>query len=366
MDVDERLRRAAHQLSASLAGERIPDTPRPARHAWMSAVVGALVTLGTVGGAAMLLMDGSPRVGLESVSSTTESSFTATTLPPAADVIQFVSDEHGFEITYPADWYRADEILAPALTSPPQQLEEVLSLGTFPLRPGGVECPHVPVNALLDLGSDDVLVSIILGNQGTGDRWPTAFGAASFLPTPAAGDAPIDAQTCSGRSDLDYHVGVFALDGRQVQIFVAFGAGVDDTTRAQTWGILDSFTWATTSPTTTTLTTTTTLRPGADPATGPLFGDPSDVVLLFDDGIDGVLALDPDGRVGSRSVIDGQVAGSSPYRMTRVGDTLVVGWAASTQSTSAPGSQRCWATPPSTFQPRKPTGFGWSTGQAAA
>ncbi len=50
------------------------------------------------------------------------------------------------------------------------------------------------------------------------------------------------------------------------------------------------------------------------------------MVLLFDDGIDGVLALDPDGRVGSRRAIEGQVAGDQPYRIARAGDTLVVGW----------------------------------------
>lgn len=245
MDVDETLRRAAQQLSASLAEEPIPNAPRPTRRSWVVAVVGALVTLTTVGGIAVLMRgDSSPQGGIDSVSSTTVSSSTTTTLPTTAGDIQFVSDEHGFEITYPADWYRSDEILAPALTSPPQGIEEVLSLGTYPLRPGGAKCPHVPLNALLDLGSDDVLISIILGNQGTGDPWPAAFGTSSFLPAPDAGDAPIDARTCSGRSDLGYHFGVFTLDGRQVQIFVALGDGVDDATRTQTWGILDSFTWA--------------------------------------------------------------------------------------------------------------------------
>ncbi len=257
MDVDETLRRAAQQLGASIAEGPIPDAPRPTRRTWLVVAVAAAVTLGTVGGIAVLMRGGgSPQAGIDTSSSTTVSPSTTTTIPTTARDIRFVSEEHGFEITYPADWYRSDEILAPALTSPPQGIEEVLSLGTYPLRPGGAECPHVPLNALLDLGSDDVLISIILGNQGTGDPWPAAFGTSSFLPAPGAGDAPIDAQTCSGRVDLDFHFGVFALDGRQVQVFVASGDGVDDVTQTQAWRILDSFAWTNTTTTTTTTTTT--------------------------------------------------------------------------------------------------------------
>ncbi len=60
-------------------------------------------------------------------------------------------------------------------------------------------------------------------------------------------------------------------------------------------------------------------------AAEPLFGEPIDLVLVFDDGIDGVLAVDPDARVATRSVVDGQRAGDQPYRLTIVDDQLVVG-----------------------------------------
>ena len=83
----------------------------------------------------------------------------------------------------------------------------------------------------------------------------------------------------------------------------------------------------TSGPVTTTPSVSTTVpEETAIPPTGPLFGDETGHVLLFDDGIDGVLALDPDARIGSRSVIDGQREGDQPYRMHRVADTLVVGW----------------------------------------
>jgi len=374
---------------------------------------------------------------------------------------QYINEEHGFEITYPEDWYRADEILAPALSSPPQLIEEVLSLGTYPLRPGGPRCPNVPENALMDLTSRDVLISIMLGGVSGVDRWPEAFGAASFPPR----DVPVDAQTCIGQPNLDVRTGSFTLDGRDVRVMVAFGADVTLNRQYHTWQILDSFKWTDTTgfdcpvtippkpgfippdgypstpvfgvwygteglwtvletdgsyrprktvlwsanfpggaeeerpavdvtwtrldagdvsisndglatnaytpedgdfmiagldpreqgcwevtarykgamlsyvyfvpgvyPTTTTssvaTTTTTTKSTAAIPPTGPLFGEEVPWILLFDDGLDGVLAIDPNERIGSRSAVAGHRAGDQPYRLTLVDDHLVVGWGA--------------------------------------
>jgi outer membrane protein assembly factor BamB len=50
------------------------------------------------------------------------------------------------------------------------------------------------------------------------------------------------------------------------------------------------------------------------------------VLLLLDDGIDGLTAVDADRRLAGRSVVEGQRAGDEPYSMIRVGDKLVVGW----------------------------------------
>ncbi|GMR02316.1 MAG: hypothetical protein BMS9Abin20_0646 [Acidimicrobiia bacterium] len=365
----------------------------------------------------------------------------------------YINEDNGFEIAYPVDWYQADEILAPALTSPPQKIEEVFSVGTYPLRPGAARCPNIPENALLDLGPEDVLLSIVLGG-GSGDApWPNAFGPDSFLPT----DVPIDAQTCIDQPDLDARSGSFNLDGRDVQVFVAFGKFATPEKRMQTWQILDSFAWTETSTTTTTVppascpvtippqpgfappdgypstpvsgvwygteglwttietegisrprktvlwsvnflggreegqpevdvtwtridipgeptsnggyatnaytdeegwfmiagldpnepgcwqvtasykgatltyiylapgdasTTTTTLQTAAD----PLFGVEVPWVLLFDDGLEGILAIDPNERIGSRSVIDGQRPGDQPYRLQLANGYLVIGW----------------------------------------
>ncbi len=57
----------------------------------------------------------------------------------------------------------------------------------------------------------------------------------------------------------------------------------------------------------------------------PLFGDAMPWVLLFDDGLNGVLAIDPNNRIAARSVIDGQQGGDPPYRLDLAGGHLVVG-----------------------------------------
>ena len=62
------------------------------------------------------------------------------------------------------------------------------------------------------------------------------------------------------------------------------------------------------------------------PAEGPTFGEETGVLLLFDDGVDGLTAVDPDRRLAGRSVVEGQHAGDEAYSMIRVGDKLVVGW----------------------------------------
>jgi hypothetical protein len=63
------------------------------------------------------------------------------------------------------------------------------------------------------------------------------------------------------------------------------------------------------------------------PPDGPIFGEETGVVFLFDDGLEGLIAVDPDGRLAERSPVEGQRAGDEPYSMIRVGDKIVVGWA---------------------------------------
>lgn len=93
---------------------------------------------------------------------------------------------------------------------------------------------------------------------------------------------------------------------------------------------LSSLTVPTTTPTTTPSvapSTTPAAEPAIDiPAEGPVFGEETGVLLLLDDGLEGVTAVDLDGRRYGRSIVEGQRAGDEEYSMVRVGDKLVVGW----------------------------------------
>lgn len=62
------------------------------------------------------------------------------------------------------------------------------------------------------------------------------------------------------------------------------------------------------------------------PAAGPAFGEETGQLLLVDDGLSGLTAVDFDRRLAARSPVDGQRPGDEQYSMERVGDHLVVGW----------------------------------------
>lgn len=82
----------------------------------------------------------------------------------------------------------------------------------------------------------------------------------------------------------------------------------------------------TTSSTTTPRPTTTSSLAVKLPAAGPIFGEATGVVLLLDDGLEGLTAVDPDRRLVDRSPVEGQRRGDEPYSMIRVDDKLVVGF----------------------------------------
>ncbi len=65
---------------------------------------------------------------------------------------------------------------------------------------------------------------------------------------------------------------------------------------------------------------------GDDAAGSGVFSEPTGAVLLFDDGLNGVLAIELDAGMAARRTIEGQKGGDPPYRMSRVGDWLAVGF----------------------------------------
>ena len=57
-----------------------------------------------------------------------------------------------------------------------------------------------------------------------------------------------------------------------------------------------------------------------------VFARPTGLVLMADDGYDGVTLVDLDHRIAVRRPFHGQGAGDQPFRLTRTGDAFIVGW----------------------------------------
>ena len=155
--------------------------------------------------------------------------------------IDYRDGEDGFSMTYPAGWTVADENLTPLLASP----HEILSVGTYPLRPGG-KAPidaYLPKNALADLGADDVFVTVQESDPepGSDSTRPSAFTPASVCD---AGDPACRDGTGLGLEDVRAWWIPFSdpSSGRAFYAFVALGeeAYRDPARSAAAWAVLDS------------------------------------------------------------------------------------------------------------------------------
>jgi hypothetical protein len=140
---------------------------------------------------------------------------------------------HGFSVTYPDDWVRAGQSLTPELSDP----HEILSLGTYPLRPACTDA-YLPGNALADLGTGDVFITLQEASaQGMPPR-PAAFGP------DAARIAFHGFPACNGYGAVPFRGWwiAFADQGRGFYAFVALGPGVahDGQVVRLVWHVLNS------------------------------------------------------------------------------------------------------------------------------
>ncbi|MDP9341477.1 MAG: hypothetical protein M3Q23_05065 [Actinomycetota bacterium] len=142
---------------------------------------------------------------------------------------------HGLSVTYPDDWYRAGSTLTPRLAIP----TEILSLGSYPLRPGGKACTDVylPGNAISDLGLGDVFITLQQTDPGLPPR-PARFGPG------AARDTWNSFPACDGYQAKGLRAWwiPFQDAGRGFFAFVALGPGVghDPQVLRVVWHVLDS------------------------------------------------------------------------------------------------------------------------------
>jgi hypothetical protein len=155
-----------------------------------------------------------------------------TTQPPA--LTTYDDQEGRFSIRYPAAWERSMQSLAPGLTDP----REIVSVGSYHMRPGGELCAHLPVNALEDLSPADAFLTIQERAQPHLADYPprpTQFD----LGKPTEG---FDGELCVREpGDLDQWWLPFRDGSRAFYALVALGTSASKETRQQVTQTLNSF-----------------------------------------------------------------------------------------------------------------------------
>ena len=147
--------------------------------------------------------------------------------------IEYRSEDYHFSVRYPSDWYRAEESLTPNLLDP----KEILSLGTYPLRPGGDRCSHFPVQALEDLGPTDAFLSIQERTDPPAGRYPPRPRPFELPADPPSSEAGMFCVADAPRFE-DW---VPFSDGeRAFYLIVTLGQEISEETRRQTAEILES------------------------------------------------------------------------------------------------------------------------------
>jgi hypothetical protein len=139
------------------------------------------------------------------------------------------NDEVGFEVTYPEGWIRADTNLTPVLSQP----HEILSVGTYPLRPGGKACidAYLPGDALADLGADDVFLTVQESASGPGG-FPPRPG--TFAPSNAR-VAVEDLPACDEYARIPMRGWWFAFEDRGRNLFAFLAVGGDVRPESEAW-----------------------------------------------------------------------------------------------------------------------------------
>lgn len=158
-----------------------------------------------------------------------------TSTPVADDWVEFIDEENGLRISYPSDWVRAEDNLTPNLASP----REVLSLGTFPLEPGGPGCANVPTNALIDLGPEDVFLTLQGRQPGPDSEDRPVFGPGVGIDMES-----LEFPYCLPEAER-FEIGAmqwvhFSDAGRGFYLLVAIGRDTSAETVDQVWTVANS------------------------------------------------------------------------------------------------------------------------------
>jgi hypothetical protein len=141
-----------------------------------------------------------------------------------------VLDDHKLTVYYPESWHRASETLTPQLDQP----TELLSLGTYPLTPGGDDCVQIPERAIESLGPTDAFVTLQESSSAKGfPGRPNSFSAEGGEETEAAG-------CLDNAEDIFFRMFRFTDEGRSFIAYVAIGDSASAQTRNEVWQVLNA------------------------------------------------------------------------------------------------------------------------------
>jgi hypothetical protein len=139
-------------------------------------------------------------------------------------------------LTYPAGWHLADGNLTPNLADP----REVFSLGSFPLRVGGPHCAQVPSQALHDLETTDVFLTL---QERGADAIASGFDPRPHKFGPTSGSTDNEVYDCVEPDERDdigkIHWIWFTDQDRYFHVLVALGREAAPENVSAAWGVLD-------------------------------------------------------------------------------------------------------------------------------
>ncbi len=240
MNIDKRLRDAAHTMRASLETAPIPQPSASARPSGIATAIGAgALVVGMVATALLVTgEDTTPPPSLPTASEQTAPPPTSATpstvvAPPTTAPTDYVAVYYqSWSIEYPSTWHRADSRFFP------NHGGESTSFATFAFEfeTDSEYCSHVPPNTFTDFGQSDALITIQLGGRAGPPRPEEGFNDESFPELPFR----FVPEQCAVEEDVEVHTGSWTIDGHPVQLIVVFGDAVTEERRAETWTIVSS------------------------------------------------------------------------------------------------------------------------------
>ncbi len=159
---------------------------------------------------------------------------TSATATAAADArVTYLDREHGFSISYPSSWRRAQKSLTPNRVEP----RELVSVGTDLLvsTPQDMNCAQASTRALRALGDTGALVSLVEVSDGDVSTYPPRPDVFTLQD-----GVPGEATACVPEPEFTARVIFFRDNGRGFFYAVFLGKNASTTTRREATGVLNS------------------------------------------------------------------------------------------------------------------------------